>query len=73
MGPFKTVAKAEVSYYSGRGTLGARPKARTIPQKSRYKIVLNTYKEETSRQDKNKARPDRPKKIYHIKTNELGE
>jgi hypothetical protein len=33
MGQFKTVAKAEVSYDSGRGTLGARPKARTIPQK----------------------------------------
>ena len=33
MGPFKTVAKAEVISDSGRGTLGARPKARTIPQK----------------------------------------
>ena len=33
MGPFKTVAKAEVISDSGRGKLGARPKARTIPQK----------------------------------------
>ena len=33
MGPFKTVAKAEVSADSERGTLRRRPKARTIPQK----------------------------------------
>ena len=33
MGPFKTVAKAEAIAGSGRGTLGARPKARTIPPK----------------------------------------
>ena len=57
MGPFKTVAKAEAIAGSGRGTLGARPKARTIPQKPKdpdTKMVLNTYTEETSRQDKTK-------------------
>ena len=74
MGPFKTVAKAEVISDSGRGTLGARPKIRTIPpktQRSRYKIILNTYTEETSRQDKNKARPDRAKRFTIQKLTKL--
>jgi hypothetical protein len=51
------VAKAEVSADSERGTLRGRPKARTIPQKSKdpdTKMVLNTYTEKTSRQDKTK-------------------
>ena len=51
------MAKAEVIVGSGRGTLGARRKARTIPQKHKdpdTKMVLNTYTEETSRQDNTK-------------------